>query len=98
MSDDEVAVAGEQAPRPLREVVARIHADFAQIAGLQPERITEVRPTTDGWRAKVDVVELSRVPTSTDVLGTYQVTTDVDGNVGAFERVRRFRRSEAGDG
>lgn len=95
---EDVPTGAERRPRRLGEVVARIRADFGEIAGLQAERITELQSTEDGWRAKVDVVELSRVPSSTDVLATYEVTADVDGSVGAFERVRRFRRSEAGGG
>lgn len=94
---DDARVGSGQPRRPLRQVVARIREDFTEIVGLEAERVTGLRPTEEGWYAEVDVVELSRVPASTDVLATYEVTADVDGSVAAFECIRRFRRSEGGE-
>lgn len=91
--DEGRAGGGDRAPK-LREVVEGIRGDFAEVTGLEAEQVTGLAQDGDGWRARVDVVEISRVPPSTDVLATYEVTTDRDGNLGSFERVRRFRRSE----
>lgn len=78
----------------LATVVARIGQDLGAVTGLAVERVTGLARADDGWHAEVDVVEVSRVPPSTDVLATYAVTTDADGELLGFERVRRFRRSE----
>ena len=51
-----------------------------------------------GWRITVAVVELSRIPSSTDVLGTYAVRVDTSGDVVGYERTRRYRRSQADEG
>src|SRR5947209_8619752 len=48
-----------------------------------------------GWSVTVQVVELSRIPHSTDVLGAYQVTIDQDGEVQAYKRRRRYYRNQA---
>jgi hypothetical protein len=45
----------------------------------------------------VEVVELARIPNTTDVLGKYEVTLDKDGEVTGAKRTRRYNRSEAGD-
>lgn len=81
----------------LREVVERIRGELGEVLGLDVERVTGLRREDEGWRARADVVEVSRIPPSTDVLATYEVTTDADGSVLSFERVRRFRRSEGED-
>jgi hypothetical protein len=44
----------------------------------------------------VELVELSRVPNSTDVLGCYVVTLDNDGELVGYERVRRYQRGQTG--
>jgi hypothetical protein len=45
----------------------------------------------------VEVVELSRIPNTTDVLGLYEVTLDRNGEVTSAHRTRRYYRSEAGE-
>jgi hypothetical protein len=43
------------------------------------------------------VHELQRIPTTTDVLATYQVTLDDDGELVGCRRIRRYTRGSAGD-
>ena len=54
--------------------------------------------TRDGWRVTLEVLELRRVPETTDVLASYLVELDRDGNLVAYERLHRYHRSEAQDG
>lgn len=84
----------ERSGPTLREVSEQVRDDLSEVLDLDVERVTGLARDGDGWRAQVDVVEVSRVPPSTDVLATYEVTTDGDGNLTSFERVERFRRSE----
>jgi gas vesicle protein GvpO len=49
----------------------------------------------DGWVVTVQVVELARIPNSTDVLGEYAVSLDRDGEVIGYRRTRRYHRSQA---
>ncbi len=57
--------------------------------------MSSIKHTGDGWRVCLDVVELKRVPESTDVLGIYEVDLDDDGNLLTFERTARYHRAEA---
>jgi len=50
------------------------------------------------WSVSVEVLELERVPNTTDVLGKYEVTLDGDGEVVAAHRTQRYLRSQAGEG
>jgi hypothetical protein len=43
----------------------------------------------------VQVVELSRIPNSTDVLGSYAVTLDKEGELVGYRRNRRYHRNQA---
>lgn len=51
----------------------------------------------DEWTVTVEVLELQRVPSTTDVIGKYEVTLDKDGELTGLERTRRFPRAEAGE-
>lgn len=69
---------------------------LAQLTGRQPETVLGLRKEEDGWQILVEVVELRRVPNSTDLLGCYAVTLDQDGEVVGYERRRRYQRGQTG--
>jgi hypothetical protein len=77
---------------PLAEVVRRAMSQFAALVGREPEGVSGVRRTEDGWSALVDVVELDRIPPSTSVLATYRVDLDENGDLVSYERLRRYHR------
>ena len=79
--------AGE-AIRSARDVVV-------ELTGKQAEGISGVNRSGDGgWTVCVDVVELVRVPSSTDLLATYEVSLDDHGGLVDMERRRRFTRNQ----
>lgn len=68
--------------------------ELEALVGCPAEGVTAIRRVDDGWVAMVDVLELERVPETTDVLASYEVTFDADGQVTGYHRVRRFLRSQ----
>jgi len=78
-----------------REAVERVREELPALLGKPVESVLGVQPDDDGgWHVIVQVVELSRVPNSTDVLGTYLVTLDDDGELEGYQRQRRYIRSQ----
>lgn len=65
---------------------------IAELTGRQPERVTAVEPTDDGWRVGVEVVEDERIPSSSDILAIYETDFDLSGEVLSYRRVRRYGR------
>jgi hypothetical protein len=49
----------------------------------------------DTWRVTVEVLELERVPNTTDLIGAYEVRLDPRGVLHGYRRLRRFPRGEA---
>ncbi|MBO0681769.1 MAG: gas vesicle protein, partial [Candidatus Dormibacteraeota bacterium] len=45
----------------------------------------------------VELLEVSRIPPTADVLGSYEVEVDQRGQLLAYRRVRRYSRSQTGD-
>ena len=79
-----------------REVIERVRQDFPQLLGRPIESVLGLeRDDNDGWSVMVQVVELSRIPHSTDILGAYAVTVDRDGELIGWRRRRRYHRNQA---
>jgi hypothetical protein len=53
--------------------------------------------TEDGWSVQIEVLELRRVPTTTDLLALYEVRTDGRGELTGYRRLRRYARGAADD-
>jgi hypothetical protein len=65
---------------------------IAELTGKQPESVTGVAPTEDGWLVNVEVVEDSHIPSSADVLATYRIEMSLDGEMLSYRRERRYTR------
>jgi Gas vesicle synthesis protein GvpO len=66
-----------------------------RLTGYQPEAVTGLTRDGESWRVRVDVLELARIPSSTDVLGSYEVQLDDQGTLHGYRRLNRYRRCEA---
>lgn len=71
---------------------------LADLTGKRPEGIVGVEPGDDGWLVSVEVVEDRRVPSSTDLLASYEVELDLGGELLAYRRVRRYARGRGDNG
>jgi hypothetical protein len=65
---------------------------IAELTGRQPERVTAVEPTEDGWVVGVEVVEDQRIPSSSDILAIYESEFDLGGELLSYRRIRRYGR------
>jgi hypothetical protein len=79
-----------------REVIERVRRELPELLGHPVDAVLGLEPDdSKGWNVTVQVVELARIPHSTDVLGTYEVTMGKDGEVQAYKRRRRYYRNQA---
>ena len=96
-------VAGLAASLPAKRFSA---ADAAGEAGHQIEAlvrmkvdgVSAVKRSEAGWDVTVNVVELTRIPNSTDVLAAYHVCLDAEGNLMSYSRGARYTRDQVGQG
>ena len=79
-----------------RDAIERIRHDLPPLLGKPIEAVLGLdRDEGDCWQVTVSVVELARIPHSTDVLGTYAVTLTADGELDGYRRTRRYYRNQA---
>jgi hypothetical protein len=71
----------------------------AELTGLQAETVVGLNPAGDDrWAVTVEALELARVPSTMDVLGTFEITLSTDGELLHFRRLGHRRRSSTDDG
>ena len=84
------------AKRPL-EIAREAREQLSELIGRQPEGVLGVERGDDddgGWRVTLEVLELERVPNSTDLLGCYVAHMDDKGELLEYQRLRRYQRGQ----
>jgi Gas vesicle synthesis protein GvpO/SAP domain len=100
----ELSEAPEQAPTAgaggdgagvgLTKVASAAAQALAELTGRTVDAVSGVRKTDDGYQVTIEVLELSRVPSTTDVLATYEVGVAPDGSVVDYSRAHRYYRNQ----
>lgn len=79
------------------EVVGRARQQIEDLFGKPVEAVSGFgRPEDNGggWAVTLELLELSRIPDTTSLLGTYEATLDGQGNLLDAHRVRRYPRNQ----
>lgn len=63
-----------------------------ELTSKKAESITGVERKEDGWTVTIEVVEDRRIPSSADILATYETRIDGNGELMSYRRVRRYSR------
>jgi hypothetical protein len=66
--------------------------EIAELTAKQPEGVTGVERTEDGWTVGIELVEDQRIPSSSDILATYEIAMGPDGELESYRRIRRYAR------
>lgn len=91
--DESVALSRARA----KDVSRAALVEVAHLTGKDAEKVVALRRDGDEWVLDVEVVDLRRVPDTTDFMATYRVHLDDAGNVLRMQRVRRYVRAWVGD-
>jgi Gas vesicle synthesis protein GvpO len=96
-AEEQQPVQGTSVDR-LRRLTDRARDLLQELSGSDVESVSAIDRTRDGFRITLEAVEVRRVPESTDVLATYDVELDGDGDLVRYERRRRYARSQSDNG
>jgi hypothetical protein len=91
-ADADAGVAEDQRRMSAAEAGREGLEQITDLTGKDPESVTGVKRSQDGWLVTVEMVEDRRIPSSTDILSTYEAEIDNDGELLSYRRVRRYSR------
>src|SRR5437763_1617923 len=78
-----------------REAIENVRSELPELLGRPIESVLGLESDEEGgWVVTVQVVELERIPRSTDVLGAYAVTLDSGGELMSCRRQGRYYRNQ----
>jgi hypothetical protein len=77
------------------EIARKAREQLKDLTGLAADTISSMVKVGEGWEVSIEMLEMRRIPDSTDILGTYQVSLDADGGLITYRRTRRYRRDDA---
>jgi hypothetical protein len=81
-----------------RSAAQHAREQLEELLGKSVESVSSLERTHDGWVVALEVVELQRVPESTDVLASYELELDGDLNFRRYQQARRYHRAQADRG
>jgi gas vesicle protein GvpO len=81
-----------------RRAIDRGREQLEDLLGRPVEKVSSLERTHDGWVLALEVVELQRIPETTDVLATYEMELDGDLNLRRYEQARRYHRGHTDNG
>ncbi|HET6937943.1 MAG TPA: gas vesicle protein, partial [Nocardioides sp.] len=70
---------------------------LAVLTGRPSEGVVGIERDDDQWVVEIEVLELRRIPNTTDVLARYRVTADDTGELTGYRRMQRYTRGAAGE-
>jgi len=76
------------------EAMRRAAQQLAGLLGNEPDSVSAIKATEDGWTAAVEVVEIERIPDTASVMASYRVDMDGQGDLVGYERVQRYPRGK----
>ncbi len=93
--EDRANSNGHSRPRmSLRKLGEQVLDDLQMLVGAETEGISGICRDKEGYVVTVEVLELARVPQTSDVMATYDVHVDDDGEIVEYQRQRRYLRSQ----
>ena len=95
-SDEEPRQGGTSSE--VADVVERARGHVAGLLDKEPETVSGISRGNGSWTVTVEVVDVHRIPDSTDILSSYDVVLDDDGGLLRLERRGRYRRAQIEEG
>jgi hypothetical protein len=74
--------------------VADAKTHLVDLTGQPCEAVSALHRTRDGWRVVLEVLELERIPRTTDILASYEVDLDETGDLLGYQRIHRYYRND----
>jgi len=80
------------------KAIALARQHLQDLTGHVPEAVIGLHSQNGRWKVMLDVVELERIPRTTEVIASYEIELDERGELLGYQRVGRYYRSQVDQG
>jgi hypothetical protein len=77
--------------------VEQAKAHLLELTSRSCESVSSISRGEEGWNVVLEVVELERIPHSTDMLASYHIALDDEGELLRYERIQRYYRNQSSE-
>ncbi len=75
------------------DIIRLAREQLSEITSLPLDTVSRCTKDDEGWVVEIELIEMRRIPNSCDLLGTYQLRLDAEGNLVSYQRTNRYQRS-----
>ena len=76
------------------QIVKLAKEQLTELTHMKPDTVSAFHKEEDGWHVILEMLEMKRIPESTDMLASYNTLLDEEGNLVKYHRVRRYLRAQ----
>lgn len=76
------------------EVQKKIFPEIKELIKKEPESISLIEKTKEGWRIECEVLEKKSVPETYDLLRIYEFKLDKNAKITEFKQLKKVRRGD----
>lgn len=76
------------------EVQKKVLPEIKELLKKDPETISSVEKTNEGWVIQCEVLEKKSVPETFDLLKIFEFELDKDGKIKGFKQLKKIRRGD----
>jgi len=76
------------------EIQKKVLPEIKELLKKEPENISSIEKTNEGWTVQCEVLEKKSIPETYDLLKVFEFKLDKDGKVTEFKQLRKIRRGQ----
>jgi hypothetical protein len=82
----------------MKEIAEKAKKEVADLTGFKSPSLVGAKKDGGGWILSIELVEKNSIPEGMDILGLYEVKTDMAGDIVNYKRKSSRRRSDIIEG
>jgi hypothetical protein len=91
---------GRQRPKkrlPGLQVFERSKEQLEVITGRSSDSVSAFSPSDEGWDLTIEMIEVEKIPPTTNVMASYHVEVDDEGNILEYQLASRYIKGQPGE-
>ncbi|MEI8308795.1 MAG: gas vesicle protein GvpO [Chloroflexales bacterium] len=76
------------------QIISTARDQLSALTGLRADTVSRVGREGEGWVVEIVMIEVHRIPSTNDILASYHVNLNANGDIVSYLRIHRYKRNE----